>query len=201
MKVTSYDIANLVKAALERQKSVPPQPVMIDTMIQEELTRFTSLEDTAETPIDESSFALRPGDLGARPLDASEFVDPSRWFEGDPDVENAIENVRDSAPAGATMGWLESTAKDDKIGVARPRAGPMGPSLNPPSRPKEAAVEPVMTFRPPTAGNEGTPTAAGGAQAGNAPTKKASKSKAVTLVVALVFLGAVGVAAGWFLTQ
>ena len=44
MKVTSYDIANLVKAALERQKSVPPQPMMIDGMIQEELARFTSLD-------------------------------------------------------------------------------------------------------------------------------------------------------------
>jgi len=201
MKVTSYDIANLVKAALKRQKSVPPEPVMIDTMIQEELTRFTSLEGPAETPIDESSFALRPGDVGARPLDASDFVDPSQWFEGDVDVEAAIEIVRDSAPAGATMGWLEATAKDDKIGVARPRAGPMGPSLNPPSRQKEGAAEPVKTFRPPTAANERTPTTAVRAQTGKAPAKKASTLKVVALVVAFVFLGAAGVAAGLFLTQ
>ena len=202
MKVTSYDIANLVKAALERQKSVPPRPMMIDTMIQEELARFTSLDGPAETPIDESSFALRKADDGANPLEASDFVDPSQWFEGDLDVESAIENVRESAPAGATMGWLEAGSKDDTGAIVRPRAGPMGPSLNPPSRPKKAAAEPVKTFRPPSAANEGgAPRAAARAQPGKAPAKKTSKSKVVALVVAFVFLGAAGVAAGWFFTQ
>jgi serine/threonine-protein kinase len=66
MKVTSYDIANLVKAALERQKSVPPEPIMIDGMIQEELGRFTSLESDGGVPIDPStSFALNPDGIRA----------------------------------------------------------------------------------------------------------------------------------------
>ncbi|MDH3728592.1 MAG: serine/threonine protein kinase, partial [Myxococcales bacterium] len=202
MKVTSYDIANLVKATLERQKSVPPRPMMIDTMIQEELARFTSLDDPAETPIDESSLGLRPNDPGARPLDASDFVDPSQWFEGDHDVERAIEEVRDSAPAGATMGWLEATGRSDAIGVASKRAGAMGPSFNPPPRYKSAAAEPVKTFRPPTADVGGVaPGAGAGARPGKAPSKKPSKSKVVALIVALVFFGAAGVAAGWFFTQ
>jgi serine/threonine-protein kinase len=202
MKVTSYDIANLVKAALERQKSVPPQPMMIDTMIQEELARFTSLDDQAEEPIDESSFALRPADDGAHPLDASEFVDPSQWFEGDPEVEDAIENVRDSAPAGATMGWLEAGARDDTGGFARPRAGPMGPSLNPPPRAKKkSAAEPVKTFRPPTANRaQPVPEASKSAQAAEPSAIKGTKWK-VLAVVAMLVLGAAGVAAGWFLTQ
>ncbi len=202
MKVTSYDIANLVKTTLERQKSVPPRPIMIDTMIQEELARFTSLDSPAEMPIDESSFGLRPNDPGANPLDASDFVDPSQWFEGDHDVESAIENVRDSAPAGATMGWLEATGKSDAIGVASTRAGAMGPSLSPPPRQRKAAGKPVKTFRPPVADDDkGARGAAVGTQPGQARAQRPSRSKVVALVFALVLLGAAGVAAGWFFTQ
>jgi len=205
MKVTSYDIANLVKAALERQKSVPPQPMMIDGMIQEELGRFTSLESDGGVPIDPStSFAQRPDD-GASPLDASDFVDPSSWFAGDAEVETAIENVRDSAPAGATMGWFES--KDDSVRVQRPAAVPMGPSLNPPARSTGApGSQPVMTFRPPGA----TPVSIAvdaesqpvGAAPGTAPTeKKPGGSKVALILVGVLVLAAAGVAAGWFLTQ
>jgi len=205
MKVTSYDIANLVKAALERQKSVPPQPMMIDGMIQEELGRFTSLESDANAPIDPStSFALRPDD-GARPLEASDFVDPSNWFAGDADVETAIENVRDSAPAGATMGWFES--KDDSVRVPRGAAVPMGPSLNPPARSTDApASQPVMTFRPPGATPVSIAVDAGSQpaetpQAATSAEKKPGGSKVAVIIFGVLVLAAAGVATGWFLTQ
>ena len=205
MKVTSWDIASLVKAALERQKSVPPQPMMIDGMIQEELGRFTSLESDANVPIDPStSFALRPDD-GARPLDASDFVDPSNWFAGDEEVETAIENVRDSAPAGATMGWFES--KDESVKAPRPAVVPMGPSLNPPPRSKGATgSQPVMTFRPPGA----TPVSVG-PKTGSQPVEekksaapaetKPGKSMVAFIVAGVLVLAALGVATGWFLTK
>jgi serine/threonine-protein kinase len=205
MKVTSYDIANLVQAALRRQKSVPPQRMMIDGMIQEELGRFTSLESDANVPIDPSTtFALRPDD-GTRPLDASDFVDPSNWFAGDEEVETAIENVRDSAPAGATMGWFES--KEDSVKVPRPAAVPMGPSLNPPARSNDAAgSQPIMTFRPPGA----TPVSVAAdprsqpseAKQSSVPAqKKLGGSKVAFIIVGVLALAAVGVATGWFLTQ
>jgi hypothetical protein len=206
MKVTSWDIASLVKTALERQKSVPPQPIMIDGMIQEELGRFTSLESSANLPADPStSFALRP-DEGAHPLDASDFVDPSNWFAGDEEVETAIENVRDSAPAGATMGWFES--KDRTVKARRTAALPMGPSLNPPPRSTDVAgSQPVMTFRPPGA----TPVSIA-AQAGSQPAEEDESgqpaerqqpggSKVGVIVAGVLVLAALGVAAGWFLTQ
>jgi hypothetical protein len=211
MKVTSYDIANLVKAALQRQRSAPPEPMMIDGMIQEELARFTSLESTANVPIDPStSFALSPDDDGARPLDASDFVDPSNWFSGDEEVEKAIENVRDSAPAGATMGWFES--KEDTVKVARAAAVPMGPSLNPPPRSRDAAgSQPIMTFRPPgatpvsiAAEPESQPAGSRPAEAkrnGKLAQKKPGGSKVVLIIVGVVVLAALGVATGWFLTQ
>ncbi|KPK13485.1 MAG: hypothetical protein AMJ62_15090, partial [Myxococcales bacterium SG8_38] len=205
MKVTPYDIANLVKAVLEREKSVPPQPVMIDTMIQEELARFTSLESNANVPIDPSqSFALSPDNEGSRPLDASEFVDPSNWFEGDEEVETAIERVRDSAPAGATMGWFES--KDEGLKAPRPAAiPPMGPSLNPPSRSKSHEGS-VMTFRPPgatpvsIAARRESQTAKAEAAEPSAPAKGGG-SKVALLVLGVLVLAAAGVATGWFLTQ
>jgi serine/threonine-protein kinase len=204
MKVTSYDIANLVQAALERQKSVPPQPMMIDGMIQEELGRFTSLESDGGVPIDPSTtFAVQAGD-GTRPLDASDFVDPSSWFAGDAEVETAIENVRDSAPAGATMGWFESK---DSVRSPRPGAVPMGPSLNPPARSTGApGAQPIMTFRPPGATpvsiavDPGTQPAK--ATQTDAPAEKnGGGSKVVFVVLGVVALAAVGVATGWFLTQ
>ncbi len=204
MKVTSYDIANLVHAALERQKSVPPQPMMIDGMIQEELGRFTSLESDAGVPIDPSTtFALHPDD-GTRPLDASDFVDPSNWFAGDEEVETAIENVRDSAPAGATMGWFESK---DSVRGPRPGVVPMGPSLNPPPRSSDAAgSQPIMTFRPPGAAPVSIAVDPGSQPAeatqNHAPTEKSpGGSRVAFIIVGVLALAAVGVATGWFLTQ
>ena len=209
MKVTSYDIANLVKATLERQKSVPPEPMMIDGMIQEELARFTSLESTANLPIDpSSSFALSPDDEGARPLEASDFVDPSSWFSGDEEVQTAIENVRESAPPGATMGWFES--KDENAKARRAAAVQMGPSLNPPSPSDDAAAsQPVMTFRPPGASPVSIKTADGSQPIDTNEAKKTEErvqrkpvgSKVALIVVGVVALAAIGVATGWFLTQ
>jgi serine/threonine-protein kinase len=204
MKVTSYDIANLVKAVLERQKSVPPQPMMIDTMIQEELARFTSLDSVAASPIDPAtSFAPSQDSEGSLPLDASDFVDPSSWFEGDEEVETAIEKVRNSAPAGATMGWFES--KDDSVKVKRPGALAMGPSLNPSPQSKgKEGSQPVMTFRSPGA----SPISIAGPEAAKplpspqpVQRKKQGGSKVALIVLGVLALAAAGVAAGWFLTQ
>jgi len=210
MKVTSYDIANLVKEALERQKSVPPRPGTIDTMILEELQQFTSLESSAGVPIEASQLAMSPDNEGSRPLDASEFVDPSNWFEGDQDVETAIENVRNSAPAGATMGWFET--KEDSTAVRRPAVVPMGPSLNPPEQSSQAGEQPVMTFRPPgatpisiqDADDEKNTVATAAASAASieasAPTTGGG-GKTIWIVVAVAALAAVGVAVGWFIAQ
>jgi serine/threonine-protein kinase len=210
MKVTSYDIANLVKEALERLKSVPPRPAAIDTMILEELQQFTSLDSKAGVPIEEGELTLSPDNEGSRPLDASEFVDPSNWFEGDQDVEHAIENVRNSAPAGATMGWFET--KDDNANVRRPAAVPIGPSLNPPEPVSGGGgVQPVMTFRPPGAtpiaikeNEEAEPVTTAKASALPTETPKPPSNgggKAIWIILGVAALAAAGVAVGWFITQ
>jgi hypothetical protein len=155
-------------------------------------------------PIEASSFALSPDNEGSRPLDASEFVDPSNWFEGDEDVETAIENVRNSAPAGATMGWFET--KEDSVKAPRP-AIPMGPSLNPPPRSSaQDGSQPVMTFRPPgtapisiTADAESDATRSAVPPSEAAPT--GGRPKVALIVFGVMALAAAGVAAGWFFMQ
>jgi len=206
MKVTSYDIANLVAAALERQKSVPPQPMMIDGMIQEELARFTSLDSTVNMPADPSKpFRLSPDDEGARPLVASDFVDPSNWFSGDREVETAIETVRTSAPPGATMGWFES--KDSRSTAPRRGAVPMGPSLMPsPRGGEEDGRGPVMTFRAPGAApisiaDKKASKPVEEKKAEPISTRKPGGSKLALIIAGVVALAAIGVAVGWFVTQ
>lgn len=105
LKVTSYDIANLVKQTLEEDDGAPStrQQSIIDKLIQEELLRFTSLDDvSAESPV---SGALSPdAHEGAMPLDAGLFENPADWFSGDSDVADAL----DEATRGSSPGWRES---------------------------------------------------------------------------------------------
>jgi hypothetical protein len=137
-------------------------------------------------------------------------VDPSNWFAGDEDVETAIENVRDSAPAGATMGWFES--KDARAKIPRAAAVPMGPSLNPPPRSNDSAgSQPIMTFRPPgatpvsiAAKAKSQPAESRSAEAkpsAEPGEKKPGGSKVALIIVGVLALAALGVATGWFLTQ
>ena len=103
------------------------------------------------------------------------------------------------------MGWFES--KDDSVKAPRPAVVPMGPSLNPPPRSKDAAgPQPVMTFRPPgatpvsiatKASSQPTPATRGAAPA----EKKSGVSKVVFIIAGVLVLAALGVATGWFLTQ
>jgi serine/threonine-protein kinase len=89
LKVTSRDIASLVKTCLaERQKAAPAPPQsksLIDTLIQEEMVKFTSLEQiNLDTP-PPGAQPLSPDELeGARPLEAGSFVDTRGWAEESP---------------------------------------------------------------------------------------------------------------------
>ena len=96
LKVTSYDIGNLVQAVVaqrgkERERKADTS--IIDQLIQEELLAFTSLDEMND-PLDPSSGSIRPAELtakprtaagGARPLDAGSFnaglENPSEWFQ------------------------------------------------------------------------------------------------------------------------
>jgi serine/threonine-protein kinase len=84
LKVTSRDIEQLVQSCLrEKQRTQPKaQPVgnLIDTLINEEILKFTSLDHLSDDPVGASSPS--PADaVGNAPLDPGLFVDTRGWAD------------------------------------------------------------------------------------------------------------------------
>jgi serine/threonine protein kinase len=110
LKVTSYDIANLVKDVVERKTkaTTPREASVIDRLIQEELLRFTSLDDMSEGGVDLGGSPLSPEDVaGAQPLDPLGFENPADWFANDNEVRDAVAGAAETA-LGSEPGWRES---------------------------------------------------------------------------------------------
>ena len=83
LKVTSRDIAWLVRECLaEHQKTSPPvvqAGSVIDTLIQEEIVKFTSLDEVGGGD-EAGAKPLSPEELGrGGPLDPRDFIDPRAW--------------------------------------------------------------------------------------------------------------------------
>jgi eukaryotic-like serine/threonine-protein kinase len=85
LKVTSRDVAWLVRECLaERQQTLPPAVhagSVIDTLIEEEMGKFTSL-DATENENQAGAKPLSPEEIGGSrsgPLDPQDFIDPRAW--------------------------------------------------------------------------------------------------------------------------
>lgn len=147
MKVTATDIANLVKSILaQAQEEAPPTPSnqqsIIDKLIQEELLRFTSLDDIADPSV---ASTLSPDDVdGAMPLDAGLFENPADWFSDDADVAAALDSNsgEDSVPGWRESG-LESLAELEGEDPAPPPR-----DSGRPARPAPTANDPAPTPTP-----------------------------------------------------
>lgn len=134
LKVTSYDVANIVKEVIERKKTVkagPQEASIIDRLIQEELLRFTSLDDMSPgaDPLDLAAQPLSPdAALGAQPLDASLFENPADWFADDAEVGDAV-----GSAAGGTgsSSWVERGLENETSDLASLLESD---SLSPPER-------------------------------------------------------------------
>src|SRR5688572_29570540 len=116
MKVTSYDIANLVKSVLAekaKERRSPQEQSIIDRLIQEELLRFTSLDDMSD-PLNPGAKPLSPDEVeGSKPIEVGSFENPAEWFSDDADVGAAI--AKQSAKpdgrgggGGGGGGWNEA---------------------------------------------------------------------------------------------
>ena len=144
LKVTSRDIAALVRACVaEKQKTQPQvaQPKsLIDTLIQEELVKFTSIDHLAAGP--EGAKPLSPEDLsGARPLDSGAFIDTRSWTD---EVAGEATIVDGGNPFGGNGGGRSSSGPRAVAG--RPTTGPRavigGPITGPrPIIPSESPAE------------------------------------------------------------
>lgn len=196
LKVTSYDIANLVKAVLAQEKpeastaSQAGQQSIIDKLIQEELLRFTSLDDfAAAQPIGVS------GGEGAQPLDAGLFENPADWFSDDAEVDAALGQGLEKNTTGSDHGWRESGLEgleSDLEAELEPTSMPPAPKPTPP-RPTPPRDNPRESPRVDPKPVDALPVLA-------QETPKKGGSGAVIALVVLLLLGAGG-AAAYFLTM
>lgn len=224
LKVTSYDIAHLVKGTLEeRAKEQPaPQQSIIDRLIREEMLRFTSLDDKSQsegqTPLSPESLRRSdPDDSGASeggaPLDPGEFENPSQWFEDDEEVSLGVSQ----ATTGARPTWQEHGVEveldegDLDEGSLDPAAlrPPADALEDRPTRPQEAAPRPADTTRRLT---ERERAAAADAPGGPPPLPPSAPEGAATATpapsgvprwlfgVLILVLVAAGAGAAWVLT-
>jgi serine/threonine-protein kinase len=86
MAVSRHDIAKLVRKTVSEEKAEKPRKKassggIIDALIQEEIVKFTSLDDL-EDPLGVGAKPLSPEDISvAEPLDPGDFVDPRAWAD------------------------------------------------------------------------------------------------------------------------
>ena len=104
MKVTSRDIEQLIGRVLaERQKSKPqPQSTLIDNLIQDEILRFTSLDEVGDEQQKSSE--------GQAPLNPDQFIDPRAWMaESQSSIPTRAPETPTSGPGlGKSVAPLES---------------------------------------------------------------------------------------------
>jgi serine/threonine-protein kinase len=118
LKVTSRDIERLVAECLdEKRRSQPreqkPLGNLIDELINEEILKFTSLDEMAAAP---SAVSPSPTDTGNAPLDPGSFIDTRGWAD---DVGDAKRNGQVQRKASADSG-LEDLLEGDGGGSAIP---------------------------------------------------------------------------------
>ena len=202
MKVTSYDIANVVSAiVVERDKmkaaAKAAEPSAIDRLIQEELLRFTSLDDLSD-PLNNGSSPLSPEDVeGAKPLDLGTFENPSEWFSEDADVNNAVEKAggpRQSG-SGSWEGPLSDVNAAGDLASLLEADEPLRISQRAPST--GAPPSPVSSLppRPPAVATVGSSAV----KAVALPQPAAKKNVLLPVVIGAIVLVAGAVAAAWFL--
>lgn len=192
LKVTSYDIANVVKEVVEKKSKAPKQQEasIIDRLIQEELLRFTSLDDmSGSDPLSVGESPLSPEDVaGAQPLDPLGFENPADWFADDAEVGEAVAGAAGSTTS-SEPGWresgLEADAPSDLAGLLEADgpapAGRTSAPTPPPPRSSSPDVHPYRATPPPPM---------------PAPEPKGGAMKWVMLGVLLLL--AAGGAAAWF---
>jgi serine/threonine-protein kinase len=205
LKVTSYDIGHLVKEALvhEQRPRASADQSIIDRLIQEELLRFTSLDEMSD-PLNPGARPLSPEDVdGAKPLDAGAFENPAEWFSDDADVAAALD--RHVGPG--TPGWRESGVDDanrsfepgdlasvlESSGSASEVPPPprMPPEMQSPPRARMPTPPPQMQPLPP-------PPRMPQQEPPRAAKKKGGGGAAWMLVVLFLLLAGAGAAAAWY---
>ncbi|HJL14435.1 MAG TPA: serine/threonine-protein kinase [Sandaracinaceae bacterium LLY-WYZ-13_1] len=200
LKVTSYDIANMVKEVVEQRKSKkaskPQEASIIDRLIQEELLRFTSLDDMSDSaadPLVDGGQPLSPEDVaGAQPLDPLGFENPADWFADDPEVGDAVASASGTE---SEPGWRESGLEESSD-----LASLLEDEAPPPPRASAPSAEPAPPPRPSTP-EPATPASTSPKPvelpAAPEPEEKSGGAMVWVLLATLLVLAG-GAAAAWF---
>jgi serine/threonine-protein kinase len=188
MKVTSRDIEQLVQSCLrEKQRSQPQikkaEGSIIDTLINEEIVRFTSIGESASG----SSPSPVTNDSGNAPLDPGLFADPRGWADEGGKTRNGAGRPR--SDSSAQIENLEDLLEGDgaSIPASSRVAQPLSSGKNsgrqsvadPPGRQGRLSGQmPVRTFE--------------GKSEVTQPTSSSSGVKVVVVVVAILVIAAGG---------
>jgi eukaryotic-like serine/threonine-protein kinase len=79
LKVTNFDIGSLVNEIVQQDNFSKREPSRIEKLIEEELLRFTTLDETNVPQALSPELEYIDPQHGAQPLDGSSFEDPRQW--------------------------------------------------------------------------------------------------------------------------
>jgi eukaryotic-like serine/threonine-protein kinase len=210
LKVTSRDIEQLVQGCMrEKQRSQPkaaPVGNLIDTLINDEIVKFTSLDTFAETSAN-SQASPSPDSSGNAPLDPGLFVDTRGWADESSDVRRMNRN---GAMEGAAPQARKGNKKDDtgNVGLEELLEGgdeSTGHKQPPAPRKSTTGARPIANPSMPSLKANQTsgriaamvedPTAV---PAARPKQKKATAQVAVVVVVLMLVLASAGMAIYYF---
>jgi eukaryotic-like serine/threonine-protein kinase len=190
LKVTSRDIEQLVQGCLrEKQRSQPKaQPVgnLIDALINEEIVKFTSLDDVNEPSLPGAQASPSPSE-GASALNPDMFVDTRGWADESSDVRRQTGGM----PATSTKnGARRPFSKEDtgSHGLEQLLEGDNAGGAEPITKKRTSAQRPAVPPMP--AGNKtsGRISAIVEEPLPQAKPKKKTATAQVAVVVVVLFL-------------
>lgn len=134
LKVTSRDIAQLVRRTISEREQTQPRNDrtrgVINQLIHEEVLKITSL-DVAAFEADQNAQGGQGGaDNGASALDPSEFIDPREWDDELPAANDGAEHAPVSL-GGEEVTSLESVLEGDGLPLEAMAHSPMNEAVAP----------------------------------------------------------------------
>ncbi|MGZ3439835.1 MAG: serine/threonine protein kinase, partial [Polyangia bacterium] len=206
LKVTSRDIEQLVQGCLrEKQRTQPkaaPVGNLIDTLINEEIVKFTSLDDIGEPSVPGQPSPSPVDNSGNAPLDPGLFVDTRGWADENSDVRK-MQQGRNGAEVGAVP--QRSKKKDDTGGIGLEELLEGGDESTGHKRKSSTGARPIANASMPslqshqTSGRMAAMVDDSHASAKKKPkAKKATAQVAVVVLVLMLVLASAGMAIYYF---
>ena len=133
LKVTNRDVARLVKESVTEHRQTQPHSVLTDNvingLIQEEVLKFTSLDNLDSEPV--GAKPLSPDELGPAQtaLDPRDFIDPRQWTAELDEIDDS-QAARLTFPAPRDPDGMElASLEDTGEGEPAPEEAPPPPKV------------------------------------------------------------------------